>query len=303
MVALDVGRPGRGGEPRRGLCLGGAGLAVGVAVVDHDPQPGAELLQAADDAGLVQVVGDDADLCGRVGDRLVEDLEDGTPGLEPHPRERVGRLRVGRDEGEPLVGDVREEGRDRPGGLVPVDEGLRRHKAARIRDVEQPGVGLAAQLQADLLLVTPGDRPRRGHERGPDPIAVLAELLGIEREMDPAELLDRGEERRLRVRSDVRGRRRERDPVPERQEVGVVRRAVLDREPDEVGGWRRVAPIHPEQCHPVAPMHLQREGRVRVRPQDLDLVAHVSSPCETRSSRATVWFRLGRSVDPGWLTA
>jgi len=55
-----------------GLFFSRTGQAVFVAVVDDDFDAIAELLEAAYDLGLVEIVGDDANLCLRIGNGLIE---------------------------------------------------------------------------------------------------------------------------------------------------------------------------------------------------------------------------------------
>ena len=58
-------------------------------VVDEDLQRRAELFQARDDAGFVQVVHDGADVGGVVADCLVEHLKDLASRFEAHPLQRL----------------------------------------------------------------------------------------------------------------------------------------------------------------------------------------------------------------------
>jgi len=72
----------------RGGTFGRVAVPVFPIVIYDDPQAITQLLQARHDAGLIEVVHDDAYLCGGVRDRLVENLEDGAARLETHPGER-----------------------------------------------------------------------------------------------------------------------------------------------------------------------------------------------------------------------
>ena len=104
VLALDLVGPGRDGEARGRLGFGGGvGLMVS-AVVDDNPKALLELLQACDNRRIVQVVADDADESGFVGDGGVEHFENRAAGFEAHPLQGFIRLRMAGDEVEAFIG-------------------------------------------------------------------------------------------------------------------------------------------------------------------------------------------------------
>ena len=116
------------------------GLPWCAAVVDDDLEPSSpSFFEARDDLGFVQIVGDDPDLGLRVGDGLVEHLEDRARRLEAHPGQRLGGLGMGRDEVESRRRLGRKQGGESPVGTVSIHERLRRHEAAGEGDIELSG--------------------------------------------------------------------------------------------------------------------------------------------------------------------
>ena len=91
---------------RRAVAGDDAGL-LHARVVDDDAQPGPELLQARDEVGLVQVVGENVERDRRIGQRLVQQGEDQVDRLEAHPAIDVARP-LG--EGEAVVGARGDDG-------------------------------------------------------------------------------------------------------------------------------------------------------------------------------------------------
>ena len=139
VLALHVGprRPTPRGVLAACVLARTAGSPWSARVVDDDPERACPSFSSRDDdLGLVEVVGDDAHLRLLVGDGLVEHLEDRVARLEAHPRQRLGGLRVGRDERQTLDGVRRQQRGDRPVGSVAIDERLRRDEAAGEGDVE-----------------------------------------------------------------------------------------------------------------------------------------------------------------------
>ncbi len=211
VLALDVVATRAQHEPPLGLRLGRLLFPVLVGVVDDHPQPAPELLEPGHDAGLVEVVRDDANARGAVGDRLIEDLQDGAPRLEAHPRQRLGDLRMGRGERQTRVAVGRQQRRDRPELVEPVDERLRRDEPPREGDVELPRVRLTAQLDRHVLRFADAQLVVVVHEDGRHPVDELAFELGVAGEVHPAELLD-GRSASSQAKPGRRGRRRERTP-------------------------------------------------------------------------------------------
>ena len=197
MLPLHLGAG--GDQPLRGDGLARRGVLVLPAVVDDDLELGAELLEARHHLGLVEVVGDDADL-RLVAEGLVEHLEDRAARLEAHPPERLLRGRVSADEREPVLRLRGEEGGDRTLRLVALHERLRGDVAAGERDVQLARKGLAPQLDRRVLRLAVAELPGDVHEDGGHAIEELAGELGVPREVHPAELLDRREQGRGLVR-------------------------------------------------------------------------------------------------------
>ena len=162
-------------------------------------QPRPELLEAGDDVGLVQVVGEDVERDRRIGHRLVEQAEDQVDGLEAHPAIDVARP-LG--EGQAVVGargdDGLADGVDVGVVREAVAKRLRRGEAAGEADVDEAGVGhrVERDLQRDRGAGLEHAVARHVHLGAA--IAVEA-LLRLEREVDPAELLERRLLRRIRA--------------------------------------------------------------------------------------------------------
>jgi hypothetical protein len=74
-LSFDLCRASGRDETVLGLFFRGTGQAVFVAVVDDDFEAIAEVLEAVDDLGLVEIIGDDADLCLRIGNGLIEEAQ------------------------------------------------------------------------------------------------------------------------------------------------------------------------------------------------------------------------------------
>src|SRR4030095_11273515 len=96
-------------------------------VVDDDLQARAELFQARYHVRFAEVIGDDPDLGLRIGDRQVEDLEDGVACLESHPGQSLLRLGMSWRKVQAFIRLFGQQQRYRALGLVTVDECLRRH--------------------------------------------------------------------------------------------------------------------------------------------------------------------------------
>ena len=60
------------------------------AVVDDDFEAVAEVLEPGDGFGLVEIVGNDANLRQGIGDGLIEEVENGEARFETHPVKGFG---------------------------------------------------------------------------------------------------------------------------------------------------------------------------------------------------------------------
>src|SRR5215470_9699475 len=87
-MARDVGRAGRGNEPRGRVALVTVGFAVLVRVVDHDAQPRTESLEPTHDFRIGQVIGKDIGQHFGVGLAFVEEVEKNAARLKTEPRVR-----------------------------------------------------------------------------------------------------------------------------------------------------------------------------------------------------------------------
>ncbi len=288
VLALDVGGPGRGDQPRGRRGLGRVGVAVGVRVVDDHGQPRAEAFEPVDDLGLVEVVGHRAHRRGHVGQGLVEHVEDDVAGLEPHPVQGLLGIGMGGHEAQPAVGAAGQQGVDGAVLGEAVDEGLRRDEAAGERDVELTRVGLAGQHDLGGLGLAVAQHAGAVHEHRRHPVGERPGQLGMYGEVHPAELLERRPQRRLRVRVDRPVRGREREPVGQREEPLAAGLVVLDREPDEVGRRLALFPVHAQQHHALAAVQLEREQGRRILRRDLEVRVHRAHP--------SIGSRLGSSV-------
>src|SRR5262249_62220377 len=82
-MARDVGRAGRGNEPRGRVALVTVGFAVLVRVVDHDAQPRTESLELTHDFRIGQVIGKDIGQHFGVGLAFVEEVEKNAGASKP----------------------------------------------------------------------------------------------------------------------------------------------------------------------------------------------------------------------------
>jgi hypothetical protein len=294
VLPFHVGGACRRGHAHLRLRLGRPFLAVRAVVVDDQFQSRAELLETRDDLRLVQVERHHSNLRFRVGDRLVEEIEDRLARLESHPRERLVGQRMRRLEGKPSVRVGRQQRRDVAFRLVSIDERLRRHEATRKRHVELAGICFTPQLDRGLLEIAVAQFVGFVHEDRRHAVHEFAGQLGVAREMNPPEFLDRRKPSRELIRIDRAARSGEAEAILQREELNAARLLVFDREPDETGRWLPFLPVHREERHPVAAMDFQGEERSGVGSTDLKVSGHVWVPTATQASRPLTAAREGR---------
>jgi len=141
-LTFDVGRTGGEDEALLGHVLCGGGLPVIAAVVDDDFEAVAEVLEPGDDFGLVEIVGDDANLRQGIGDGLIEEVENVAARFETHPVKGFGGFGMRGSEAKALLGFRRKQGCE---GLISIIaaiaiyEGLGDDKAAGEGDIELSG--------------------------------------------------------------------------------------------------------------------------------------------------------------------
>src|SRR6266487_2413712 len=150
---LTWSAPASGDEALGSLGFGGSVRLVLLTVVNNDPQALFEFFKARDDGGIVEVIANDADDGGFVGDGVVEHFENRAACFEAHPLERFVGLRMARDEVKAFIGRGWDEGIEavRVGGVV-IYESLGGDEASSEGDVQFFGVSFAGEDDACFLL-------------------------------------------------------------------------------------------------------------------------------------------------------
>ena len=183
VLALDLVGSGSGGEALGSLGFGGSVRLVLLTVVNNDPQALFEFFKARDDGGIVEVIANDADDRGFVGDGVVEHFENRAACFEAHPLERFVGLRMARDEVKAFIGCGWDEGIEavRVGGVV-IYESL---GAPAV-----PWVGFAGEDDACFLLFAVAEFAGRTHKHRRDTVGEFTFLFSVHGEVRPAEFLN-----------------------------------------------------------------------------------------------------------------
>ena len=171
-----------------------------------------------------------------------------------------------------------------PSGGEVADEGLRRDEAAGKGDVQLAGNGLAHQGKLRLLRFALAQRAGGVHEHRRDAVEEGTVEISAKREMDPAELLDRG----LGSADAVVGYRLagKADAVVHGLEKLGAGLAVLDGEAREVGRRPTRFPVHAQEHHAVAAVDGQRERRRSILSGNTEVRIHTRLPVGTCESLA-----------------
>src|SRR6266576_1849426 len=130
------------------------------------------MLEPGDDLGLVEIVGDDANL-----------------------RQGIGGFGMSGSEAKALLGFRREQGCEGLIGIIAaiaIDEGLGDDKTASEGDVELSRIGFAMEFDGCLLELAVAEFVEAVHKHGGDAIDEGPGKICETREVDPTELLNGG---------------------------------------------------------------------------------------------------------------
>src|SRR5258705_9283639 len=151
------------------------------------------MLEPSDDLGLVEIIGDDANLRQGIGDGLIEEVENGAARFEAHPIKGIGGFGMRGSEAETLLGFRREqscEGLIRIIAAIAIDEGLGDDKTASEGDIELSRIGFAMEVDGCLLELAIAEFVEAIHKHGGNAIDEGPGQIRDAREGEPTELLD-----------------------------------------------------------------------------------------------------------------
>ncbi len=151
----------------------------------------------------------------------------------------------------------RQERFDAAALLITVDKRLRRNESAREGNVELARIRFAHQRDRRFLRLAITQLVLLVHKHRRHAVGEFARQFSIEREVDPAKLLNRRQAggKRFPVHAAVRAGKR--DAIADGLEFFPFRFLELDGEADEVFGRLGLFPVHSEQRHSVTAVDLE----------------------------------------------